>query len=176
MACSDASTPTNISVFVCYTRFVTNQKLRNKTKEWCKRYIPAEILGTFGALLAASIVYGHTHSYVAAAASGWIGEGVGFYGYFISAELLLNGKRYRAYPIFKRLASVIGVASSNLLVEFAPAEILDTFFIRPFAMYIAPQHIRPYAVGFLAGKFGADIVFYLFAILGFEARKKWLRR
>lgn len=152
------------------------QKLKQKTKEWARRYIPAEILGTAGALIAAWIVYVHTHSYVAAAAAGWIGEGIGFYGYFVSTELLLNARKYREHPFFKRVLLAVGIASSNLLVEFAPAEILDTFFIRPFAMFLAPQHIHPYPIGFLVGKFGADLVFYLLAVIGYETRKRWLRR
>jgi len=150
------------------------QKLKNKTKEWVKRYIPAEILGTTGALIAAWIVYGHTHSYITAAASGLAGEGAGFYGYFLWTELLLNAKKYREYSLLKRTSLVIGLASTNLLVEFAPAEILDSFFIRPFAMYAAPQYIHPYPVGFLLGKFGADFVFYLLAVAGYEARKRWI--
>ena len=150
-----------------------NPKLRSKTREWLKRYIPAEILGTLGAVVAASIVYSNTHSYVAAAASGWIGEGIGFYGYFITTELLANNKAYRGHSLIKRMTLAIGRASTNLIVEFAPAEILDNFFIRPFAMFSVPQHIHPYAIGFLAGKFAADILFYLVAVVGYEARKKW---
>jgi hypothetical protein len=154
---------------------MNNQKLKSKTREWVRRYIPAEILGTIGALIAAWVVYGHTHSYIAAAASGWVGEGIGFYGYFITAELLLNSRRYRQYSFIKRLAVVIAVASTNLLVEFVPAEVLDNFFIRPFAMYLVPQYIHPYPIGFLIGKFGADIIFYLLAIVGYETRKRYLR-
>jgi hypothetical protein len=153
---------------------VSRHKLNGKTKEWAKRYIPAEILGTVGALLAAWVVYGHTHSYIVAAASGWIGEGICFYGYFISTELLLNAKKYRDYSFFTRISLAIGVASTNLLVEFAPAELVDNLFIRPFAMYIIPQHLHPYPVGFLVGKFSADLIFYLLAIGGYEARKRWL--
>src|SRR5579863_7148257 len=126
---------------------MNNAKPKSKKREWLNRYIPAEVLGTIVALTAAWWVYANSQSYIAAAASGWVGEGIGFYGYFITAELLLNAKKYREYSIFKRLSLIIGVASSNLLVEFAPAEILDNFFIRPFAMYIVPQNIHPYPVG-----------------------------
>jgi hypothetical protein len=149
-------------------------KFTNKTKEWAKRYIPAEVLGTIGALIAAWLVYSHTHSYVAAAGSGWLGEGMGFYGYFITAELLFNNQQYQRYSPIRRIPKMIAVASTNLLVEFAPAEIVDNFFIRPFAMYVAPQYIHPYPIGFLVGKFSADLLFYLFAIAGYEARKRWL--
>jgi hypothetical protein len=152
---------------------VTDQRLKNKTKEWLKRYLPAEILDTIGALIAAWIVYDHTHSYVAAAASGWIGEGIGFYGYFISSELLLHAKRYREHSFFKRFSLAISLATAGLLVEFAPAEILDNFLIRPFAMYTVPQYIHPYPLGFLVGKFSADLVFYVLAVAGYEAKKRW---
>jgi hypothetical protein len=155
---------------------VHSQKLKGKTREWLSRYISAEILGTLGALIAAWVTFSHTHSYLAAAGAGWVGEGIGFYGYFITTELLLNSRKYREYPFMKRLWRAAATASTNLLVEFVPAELLDNFFIRPFAMYLVPQHIHPYAAGFLAGKFSADLFFYLFAVIGYETRKRWLHR
>ena len=102
---------------------------QSKKREWLKRYIPAEILGTLAALLAAWFVYNQTGSYVAAAAAGWTGEGVVFFGYFITIELLSNSKRYTQYPFFKRIALIIGAAGTNLLVEFLPAEIIDNMII-----------------------------------------------
>lgn len=155
---------------------MAGQIIRNKRQEWLRRYIPAEILGTVTALTGAWVAYAHTHSYVAATASGWVGEGIGFYGYFIVVELLLNSQRYRDRSLVKRIYLAIAVASTNLLVEFLPAEIFDNFIIRPFLMYLIPHYIHPYPIGFLAGKFSADIVFYAFAILGYESRKRWLRR
>ena len=155
---------------------MNNPQHRSKTREWLNRYIPAEVLGTIGALIAAWVVYNHTHSYIGAAASGWVGEGIGFYGYFVTTELLLNSKRYSQYAPAKRIVSAIATASTNLLVEFMPAEILDNFIIRPFAMYLAPQYIHPYPFGFLVGKFSADIIFYALAIIGYETRKHWLHR
>ena len=151
-------------------------ELRSKTREWLNRYIRAEILGTIGALIAAWVAYSRTHSYIAAAASGWIGEGIGFYGYFVTTEFLINSKKHQQYPLAKRVLLAIAAATTNLLVEFLPAEILDNFIIRPFAMYIVPQYIHPYPIGFLVGKFSADIIFYALAIIGYEARKHWLRR
>ena len=151
-------------------------KLSGKTQEWLRRYIPAEVLGTLGALIAAWSVYGHTHSYIAAAASGWVGEGIGFYGYFVTTELVLNHRKYSQYGFVKRISLAVATASTNLLVEFLPAEILDNFIIRPYLMYLIPQYVHPYPLGFLAGKFSADIIFYAFAIVGYESRKRWLHR
>lgn len=155
---------------------MAKQDFKSKRREWLRRYIPAEILGTTTALIGAWVAYGHTHSFVAAAASGWVGEGIGFYGYFVTLELAQNHKLYRDKPLAKRISLAIATASTNLLVEFAPAEILDNFIIRPYLMYIVPQHIHPYPVGFLIGKFSADIIFYALAIVGYEARKRWLPR
>ena len=132
--------------------------------------------GTIFALTAASIVYTHTRSYVAAAAAGWVGEGVGFYGYFISTELFANSIKYSQYGWLKRAGLAVTAASTNLLFEFAPAEVLDNFVIRPFLMFFVPQHIKPYALGFLAGKFSADLIFYALAAAGYESRKRWLGR
>jgi len=151
-------------------------KLKGKTREWLKRYIPAEALGSICALIAAWLVYSHTHSYITAAAAGWVGEGIGFFGYFITTELIQGSKKYYHLPLINRIFSAVTAASANLLVEFLPAEIIDNFLIRPYAMYIAPQYIHPYPLGFLVGKFSADIFFYIFAIIGYEVRKSLLHR
>lgn len=151
------------------------QSLSSKRREWLRRYIPAEIIGTTTALMGAWWTFLHTHSFLAATASGWVGEGIGFFGYFISVELLANSKKYRHLSPVRRVVSVITTASTNLLIEFMPAEIIDNFIIRPYLMFIAPQYIHPYPVGFLIGKFSADILFYAIAIVGYETRKRWLR-
>jgi hypothetical protein len=153
---------------------MNQQNFKNKRKEWLRRYLPAEVIGTILALAGAWITYNHTHSFVAAAASGWIGEGIGFYGYFILTEFARNRKLYNEGSLGKRLSLAVAAASTNLLVEFAPAEVIDNFIIRPYLMYVVPQHIHPYAVGFLVAKFSADIIFYALAIVGYEARKRWL--
>ena len=150
--------------------------LKTKRNEWLRRYIPAEVLGTITALAGAWFVYSQSNSYVAATASGWVGEGLGFYGYFITLELISNTRRYSQHSILKRISLAIATASSNLLIEFLPAEILDNFIIRPFLMYLVPHYIHPYPIGFLVGKFSADIIFYAFAIMGYETRKRWLHR
>lgn len=140
------------------------------------RYIPAEVLGTITALAAAASAFHGSHSYIAAAAAGWVGEGIGFYGYFITRELLVSGAHSSEHGFLKRIGSAVAHAGTNLLVEFAPAEVLDNFIIRPYLMYLLPHYVKPYAAGFLAGKFSADILFYALAIAGYETRKRWLRR
>lgn len=153
-----------------------HRPLKAKRKEWLRRYIPAEVLGTTLALAAAWVTFAHTHSFIAATASGWVGEGIGFYGYFITLELLAGSKRYSSRSPMRRVSLAITAASTNLLVEFLPAEILDNFIIRPYLMFLVPHYVHPYPLGFLVGKFSADIIFYALAIVGYEARKRWLGR
>ncbi|MGN6688560.1 MAG: hypothetical protein ACTHK1_13620 [Actinomycetales bacterium] len=155
---------------------MSRQRLGAKRREWLARYLPAELLGTAIALVSAWHIFSTTHSYAAATATGWVGEGVGFYGYFVTLELLTSRHRYRHLPIVTRVAVAVAAASTNLLVEFLPAELLDNFLIRPGAMYLAPQYIHPYPVGFLVGKLSSDLLFYALAIVGYELRKRWLRR
>lgn len=152
------------------------QKGTSKKKEWLSRYIPAEVLGTIAAVIGAWAVYAYTDSYAAATAAGWVGEGIGFYGYFVSIELLKSHKRHQRHSPVKRAYLATTEASTNLLVEFLPAELLDNLIIRPLAMFTAPHYIHPYPVGFLIGTLIADLFFFAFAIVGYEARKRQLRR
>ncbi|HET9098319.1 MAG TPA: hypothetical protein VFN51_01760 [Candidatus Saccharimonadales bacterium] len=144
-----------------------------KRREWLRRYIPAEAIGTITALIGAWSTFSHTHSFIAATAAGWVGEGIGFYGYFIITELNISHRGHAGLPFYKRAIAALRTGSTNLIIEFMPAEVIDNFFIRPLTMYEAPQLIHPYPIGFLVGKFSADIFFYVLAIIGYEARKKW---
>lgn len=148
----------------------------SKFREWLRRYALAELLGSAIALLFAYVSFRHTHSYLASAGAGFIGEGIGFYGFFIVRELLTNARAYQGLSFLRRMGAIVAKSGTNLIVEFAPAEVLDNFFLRPALMFAVPQYIHPYAFGFLVGKLAADAVFYCFAIAGYEVRKRWLKR
>jgi len=145
---------------------------KSKFKEWFSRYVFAEALGAAIAVGFAYVAFARSHSYAVAAGAGFVGEGIGFYGYFVTSELVSNSQAYRTLSLVKRLAAIIAKSSTNLIIEFAPAEIIDNIFIRPFLMFYIPQHLRPYALGFLTGKLAADVLFYVFAIVGYELKKR----
>lgn len=147
-------------------------KSNRKFREWLSRYSVAELFGTLVALGFAYISFTRFHSYIIASGAGFVGEGIGFYGYFIARELYASNDMYRSLPLVKRLTSLVAKSSTNLITEFAPAEIIDTIVIRPFLMYYVPQHVRPYVVGFGVGKILADMIFYIFAIIGYETSKR----
>ena len=126
-------------------------------REWLWRYAPAEVAATAGALAAATA----TNAFGVAAATAYasaIGETLAFY-----VVILFRDFRRSLGPHRQTLTS--------LIVEFGPAEIADTFAVRPLAMYLGPLLIGHLAAGVLAGKIAADVVFYVLAIVGYELRK-----
>jgi pilus assembly protein TadC len=60
----------------------------------------------------------------------------------------------------------------DLVLEFGPAEALDSLLLRPALMYAGILLAPNLALGVVAGKIAADICFYLPTILSYE----WLRR
>ena len=110
---------------------------------WLRRYGPAEVCGLLGAFTGYLLARGHAAPAAYAAA---IGESIGFYGCFLAC----------------RKCSL-----RALLIEFGPAEALDTLLVRPAAMALATAALGP-AVGVLAGKLAADLVFYAPVIATYE--------
>jgi ornithine decarboxylase len=121
------------------------------------RYGPAEAAATVGALAAASATAALGMP-AATAFAGALGETLAFY-----AVILFRALRRSGTPRRQML--------TGLLVEFGPAEIADTFAVRPLAMYLGPLLIGHLAEGILAGKLAADVVFYASAIAGYELCK-----
>jgi hypothetical protein len=148
----------------------------SKTKEWVRRYLPAEVIATVTALLSAGGMYSATDSYPLAAIAGTIGENVGYYGYFVVIEWIRHHKNHRHHGVVRRTILVFSKTVRDMLIEFGPAELLDSLLVRPFCMFVAPQIIGgPYVLGIFVGKVAADLVFYSIAIVGYEAKKRWLK-
>ncbi|MEO7910908.1 MAG: hypothetical protein ABIV47_14795 [Roseiflexaceae bacterium] len=123
---------------------------------WFWRYLPAELLGTPTALLCAWLAATLTGSLAAAGIAGTWGENLGFYGIMIGREL----KRHslRALPTILR----------DLILEFGPAEALDSLLLRPVLMYAEVTLVSSTALGIVAGKIAADVCFYVPAIVCYE--------
>lgn len=123
-----------------------------------RRYGPAEV---------AAIVASYAGFYAAAAlgagliVAGYasaLAENIGFYG--VMALVV-----WRAAPPGRRSAAL-----GLLLVEFGPAELLDTLLIRPLTVSGAVALVGP-GLGVLLGKLAGDALFYIIAIVSHE----WLR-
>jgi hypothetical protein len=133
-------------------------------REWLARYAPAEVAATLGAVLGASAAgrFGVATATVFAAA---IAETVAFYTVLFVRDLRHRSSTRR--PGDRALWTTL----RNLLVEFGPAELLDTFAVRPLAMYAASTVVGQVVTGVILGKIAADAVFYTLAIIGYEVCK-----
>lgn len=145
--------------------------MKHKIHEWLRRYVPREIVGTITALAASLATYRWTGSEVASALAGTWGENLGFYGYGITKEVLHYLERHRDVQGYRRLFLVGYKTLRNMILEFGPAESLDSFIVRPALMYVSQVQLGPVA-GTLSGKIAADVIFYALAVAAYEMRKK----
>ena len=143
-------------------RAVTTGRTPGRVREWIRRYLAAELIGTATALAATGLVLAWwPHHLVVAAYAAAIGEGVGFYLGFIAT-------RYVREPIAGSSPRRLLVIIAACVVEFGPAEIADTVLVRPAAMLLGSLGTGNVIVGVLVGKVVADVVFYGLAIASYE--------
>ena len=134
-----------------------------RAREWFGRYAPAEVAATLGAVLAATMAERFGVAAVTAYA-GAIGEALAFYAVLFTRDLRANGT-----SVPRRRAGARTVR--NLVLEFGPAELVDTLVSRPLLMYLGTHLTGRAWLGVILGKIAADIIFYALAIAGYEIRK-----
>jgi hypothetical protein len=131
---------------------------------WLRRYLPAELAATPCALLAGLTAWQLSASPALAALAATWGENVGFYGVMLGRELA-RSRSLCALPAVVR----------GLVLEFGPAEALDSLLLRPASVY-AGLALAPHpALGMIAGKLFADVGFYAPAIVSHELQRWWAR-
>ncbi|MFA6392237.1 MAG: hypothetical protein WCW66_05860 [Patescibacteria group bacterium] len=135
--------------------------------EWTKRYLPQEILGTATAIVGAFIAQLFTSNPIVISYAGTAGENVGFYGLAVIREIHLL-RRSENSSIWK----IAWRTFRNLVMEFGPAEFIDSSLVRPGFMLAAQSGTGSVLGGIMIGKLAADIVFYAIAVNGYELRKK----
>jgi hypothetical protein len=127
-----------------------------------RRYGPAEVAATTGALLGA-LVGARLAGPVGAAVGGDLGEGLAFWAVIVIRELRAERSATRPRSTRRLFA--------DLLREFGPAEVLDSFALRPLAMYVGPYVTGDLLTGTMLGKVVADVVFYAIAAVAYERRR-----
>lgn len=144
---------------------------RGRGAVWLRRYLPAEIVATVCTILGgviATLVF--ANPLLTALAGTW-GENLGYYSTIAVTEF----RRQRALAGHARAGSVLAVRTvRNLLLEFTGAELLDSFLLRPAAMYGAIALTGSLPLGLLLGKLAADVAFYLPTIVAYELRQRYL--
>ena len=146
---------------------------KRKAMEWIARYLPAEIIATIMAIIGARIAFNLTGSYAAAAVAGVATENVGYYGYFLTKEILRHYRAHSQHSPLRRSFLTAVKTIRDMLTEFGLAEFLYGFVFGPFFMYWGPQILSNFSLGILVGKLLADACFYSIAIVGYEIRKRW---
>jgi ornithine decarboxylase len=133
---------------------------------WVRRYLVAELAGTASALVAAVLTATADGAWsperwalIVFAAS--LGETIGFYAGFLIT-------RYLREDLAGSPRQRMGVIVAAAVVEFGPADVADTFLVRPAAMFVGSLISGNVIIGVLVGKLAADLVFYGLAITSYQ--------
>ncbi|QKJ18495.1 hypothetical protein [Microbacterium hominis] len=129
---------------------------------WIRRYLPAEIVCTIAMLAATALVALWTDNVALLAAAAYIGETIGFYGVLAVTVYVEQRREFGGGP------RTLGRTGVLLVAEFGPAEIVDSVLVRPAALIAGVWLLPDPLLGVLAGKFAADLVFYLVAAGSFS--------
>lgn len=130
---------------------------------WLHRYLPAEIVGSFAAIVAA-VASASRGIEAAVLAAAWA-EAVAFYCFVTLREFLdLRDER--------RPAAAALLAVRDIVAEFGVAEAADTLLLRPLLMYAFAAALGGLIPGVIAGKLVSDVAFYALAIPAFELRER----
>ncbi len=129
-----------------------------KCWEWSLRYGPAEICGTITAYLGFFAVNSLFEQTVISAFGGALCENLGYY-------LMIWWMRR------KTSAQTTTRLCIEILTEFGPSEILDSFLMRPLCLALGAHWFGP-GLGVLFGKLAGDVLFYIPVIATYEFRKR----
>lgn len=146
----------------------------SRIREWLLRYGPAEIISTIVTLAAAlAVKRAGGGDVLLALTATWSGN-LSYYGIVLAQDVSRTRKKLqrdgRSYT-----PRTFGRNALALFVEFGPAEALDILLFRPALMCWLPRRIHNVFWGVLAGKFTADVTFYLPALVSYELSKRRLR-
>ncbi len=159
-----------------YRRTRLPVRVRERLREWGRRYLLAEIVGTLTALTAALTVHALTGALAPAAVAGSVAESVAYYGVILRRVVpRLYGANAGAGPVRRLLRTGRGLLAE--VSDFVAAELADTFLVRPGLIYLAAGWAGSgVAGGLLIGKLLADVGFYAVVIPSYELRKRLMHR
>lgn len=147
---------------------------RTRIGEWVRRYLPCELAGTVGELGGAALVYLATHSLAAAAVAATVGASGGYYAAAYLSALRWSYRDQAHRCALTRLTVAALLALRSVVIEFGPAELIDSIAVRPLAFYLGPTLFGNVAAGWVFGKVVSDVAFYTCAVLSYERFKVFL--
>jgi hypothetical protein len=146
--------------------------LSERVRDWRRRYLLAEVLGTLAALAAGTAAYAQTGSLATGALAASFGETTGFYlgiAVRVAPGVLRRHQEVRgARRVLLTLRAAVAEAS-----DYAVAEAMDTLVIRPGLIYVVSSWAGAgLLAGLLVGKLLADVAFYAVVIPTYELRRR----
>ncbi|MFH1575471.1 MAG: hypothetical protein ABIB55_00820 [Candidatus Nealsonbacteria bacterium] len=141
--------------------------LKDKLKEWLKRYAFAHIVAVITAVLIANLSHALFKNIILSAFLATWSDNIAYYGIIIYGDLKSQKKKDKQL----KTKSFLKVAR-GIVVEFGPAEYLDSFIIRPFYLSVFPYFIPNYPLAILIGSMCAEVTFYIPTIISYELKKK----
>jgi hypothetical protein len=138
-----------------------------KAREWLNRYALPEITSGFFSVFLATLAMYTTGNIVLAGYVGTLADNFSYYGIIVYRDLRKRRKKGGRIKFTDFITEM-----RNLLIEFGPAEYLDTIAIRPFFLVLAPFFVPIYPIAVIVGGFLADFFFYIPTIFGYEFRKR----
>ncbi len=145
--------------------------MKQKTKEWLKKYLLAEIVGTITAVGAASYTHTVCDNLIFTAYMGSLGEAIGFYSTLFIQNLIVILRRF---SVENKTFSFIDFSTilASIVTEFGVTGIWDGLLLRPLFMYVFPLFIKDFMLGLLVGKIAGDCTFYFLVALFNEIKKR----
>lgn len=148
-------------------RYHENITIQQKVSERCARYIPSELSATIWALVSGNIAMWLTGwSYFIASLVIARVDNLMYYGVMIIREITKSKKHNWSYDL-----KLFWKDLRNLLIEFGPAELIQTFVIYPLFLTYIPSLFTNYSFGVAVGMITANIFFYVAVIPVYERRK-----
>ena len=144
--------------------------LKNKIREWFRRYSIALLLAYIVSIAIANFAKVSTGNIIVSAFLATWADNIAFYGYIALKDL----KRKKVKNL-QSAASELAKLVRNMVFEFGPAEYLDSFIIRPFLLSVFPLAISNYSIAILLGNLVAEITYFIPTIISYETRKKVFR-
>jgi hypothetical protein len=145
-------------------------------REWGRRYLLAEGIGTLCALTAALVVHTATGSLATAAVAASVAESAAYYAVVLRRLLPGLWARNAGLPFGRRVVRTARDTAGEAS-DFLTAELLDTVLLRPLLIWLAAGWTGSHVVwGLLLGKLLADLGFYAVVIPSYELRKRMATR
>jgi hypothetical protein len=145
-----------------------NNKFYNKIKDWCNRYLLAEIISYSFTIWSWSLVFYITNNYYLS----WLVVIVWDYLWYyltIFIKEILNTRRISKCYNFKLFLKDF----RNLVFEFWWPQFMETFIIYPLSIFYIPQLFDNYSIWAFIAMTIVVITFYVQAIVLYEIRKKY---